>query len=481
MSAPLITPLSPDPAIARLATTRGLLGLALPLAAGMGVGFLLHFTNRLFLSWHSPEAVAASLPAGMLAWAVQGFFIMTAGYVGTFAAQHHAAGEDDEAGAMCWPALFIGGIACLVSLSFIPFRQALVSLFGLQDPLVAAGMTELFGWYLAETGPIVLISAMSGFYAGLGRTRLVFILSAASCAVSVVLNYWFIFGGAGVPRLGITGAGLATLGTSLLFLLIWSALFLGPDLRARFGIWRNRNLDMARLRRFCRYALPRGGSEILEMIAFLVFSAAITRLPTESVSASNIAFSLYLLVLVPMIGLGQGVAIAVGQCLGAGQQELARQVGWRAVGIVMPALLMIALLFVIWPHQFMSIYVAADSQGDPIIAERWAEILRQGAPVMACLGIAAIGDGLQWVFRMVVVGAGDTRWTLVAMVSTAVLSLSIPVWWLLRIADPALLASWHISPLTASYVVFAIYSWLIALIMFLRFRFGPWQGMSVRQ
>jgi Na+-driven multidrug efflux pump len=82
---------------------------------------------------------------------------------------------------------------------------------------------------------------------------------------------------------------------------------------------------------------------------------------------------------------------------------------------------------------------------------------------------------------MVVVGAGDTRWTLVAMVSTAVLTLSIPVWWLLRIADPALLASWQITPLTASYVVFTVYSWLIALIMFLRFRYGPWQGMSVRQ
>jgi hypothetical protein len=67
------------------------------------------------------------------------------------------------------------------------------------------------------------------------------------------------------------------------------------------------------------------------------------------------------------------------------------------------------------------------------------------------------------------------------MVSTAVLTLSIPVWWLLRIADPALLASWQITPLTASYVVFTVYSWLIALIMFLRFRYGPWQGMSVRQ
>src|SRR5688500_11111579 len=99
------SPLATDPAIVRLATIRGLLALALPLAAGMGVGFFPHFMNRLFLGWHSPEALAASLPAGMVAWAVQGFFIMSAGYIGTFVAQHHGAGEDDEAAAMCWPAL----------------------------------------------------------------------------------------------------------------------------------------------------------------------------------------------------------------------------------------------------------------------------------------------------------------------------------------------------------------------------------------
>ncbi len=476
MPAPPSTPA----AIERLATSRGLLALALPLAAGMGVGFFLHFMNRLFLSWHGPEALAASLPAGMVAWTVQGFFIMTAGYVGTFVAQHHGAGEDDEAAAMCWPALIIGVIATAVSVVLIPLRHHLVALFGLQDPQVAAGMAELLAWYLAETGPIVLIAAMSGFYSGLGRTRLVFVLSAATCAVSVLLNHWLIFGGAGVPPLGISGAGLATLGTSLLFLGVWAVLFFGRGMRREFAVWHQRNRDGARLRRFCRYALPRGGSEVLEMIAFLIFSAAITRLPTESVSASNIAFSLYLLVLVPFIGLGQGIAIAVGQCLGAGRPDLARRVGWRAVRLVLPVLTLIAVLFIGCPGLLMSIYVANDVARDPYVAERWSLILTQAAPVLAWLGVAAVGEGLQWVFRMVVVGAGDTRWTLVAMVGTALITLSLPVWWLLRIADPAVLAGWDLTPLTASYAVFAGYCWCISLVMFLRFQFGPWPGMSVR-
>ncbi|MBA3684242.1 MAG: MATE family efflux transporter [Planctomycetes bacterium] len=467
-------------AIQRLTTARGLLALALPMAAGVGVGFFLHFMNRLFLAWYSPDALAASYPAGMLTWTLQGFFVASASYLGSFAAQHHGAGEDDEAGAMCWPGLWCGLIATAISLAIIPLRGPIVALFGLRDPAVAAQMAELTGWYLAETGPIALMAAMSGFFAGLGRTRLVFALSAGGCLVSIALNRWLIFGGFGIPALGVTGAGIATLVTSLLSLAVWSALFFAPRMRAVFGTWRNRNADGARIRRFCRYALPRGGSEVLEMVAFLVFSAAITRLPTASVSASNIAFSIYLLVLVPVMGLSQGVAIAVGQCLGAGRPDLARSVGWLAVRLATPVLCAVAVIFLVFPEQLAALY--ADTDADAAgAAARWEEIRSQVAPVLACLAIAAIGDGLHWIFRMVVVGAGDTRWTLVAMVASAILILALPVWALLRLADPALLASWNVTALTASYAMFALYCWVIAAIMFLRFLFGPWRGMSVRR
>ena len=474
MAAPSVT----DPAVVRLASARGLLALALPMAAGMGVNFLLPFINRLFLGRYSDDALAASYPAGMLAYTVQGFFMTSASYLGSFAAQHHAAGEDDEAGAMCWPALLLGAAALLVSLALIPFRHVIVAWFGLRDPAVAASMAELTAWYLVETGPAVLTAAITAFYAGIGRTRLVFVLSAAACALCVALNWWLIFGGLGLPALGITGAGLATLATALTSLAAWTALLFAPSIRRQYGTWRNRNLDRARIARFCRYALPRGGSEMLEMLAFLVFSAAITRLSTSAVIASNIAFSLYLLVLVPCIGLGQGVAIAVGQCLGAGRPDLARQVGWRALSMLAPVLVVVAALFAFCPRLLMAIYVDArpEIDGD---AARWEDILTQGVPVMACLAIAILGDGLHWVFRMVIVGAGDTRWTLVAMVATAIVTLAIPVWWLLVVA-PGWLAGWGIDPLTASYAVFAAYCACIALVLFLRFQYGPWAGMSVR-
>ena len=50
----------------------------------------------MFLTWYSPEAIAASLPSGLLLWTVTSLFIGIAAYVNTFVAQYFGAKEFDE-------------------------------------------------------------------------------------------------------------------------------------------------------------------------------------------------------------------------------------------------------------------------------------------------------------------------------------------------------------------------------------------------
>src|SRR4051812_30169927 len=169
----------------------------------------MHFTNRLFLSHYSPDALAASLPAGMLCYTVQAFFIAGTSYVGAFAGQHLGAGEDEEAGAMAWPMIWLALSSAAVALVALAFRHRIFALFG-AEPAVTASMVTLGSWYLVETLPVVLLAGLHGWFGGLGRTGIVLTLALGVCAASVGLNYWLIFGGLGVPPLGIHGAGLAS-------------------------------------------------------------------------------------------------------------------------------------------------------------------------------------------------------------------------------------------------------------------------------
>ncbi len=459
---------------------RGFLALALPLAAGFGVNWIMQFTNRLFLSWYSPDALAASLPAGILVYTAQSFFAASVGYVGAFAAQHVGADELDEAGAMAWPMLWLAATAGVLGFIAVPLRHVLFSLLG-ADPVVTHDMAILGGWYFAETLPAVLFSGLCGWFGGLGRTRLVMLMSLGICVLSVALNHWLIFGGWGVPALGLHGAGLATLLSSVAGCSFGLAVFFSPEVAQRFGTWRQRNADPQRMWRFAKSALPRGGTEAMEMSSLLIFTAAIAHLGTEALAANNLVLSLYLLVMIPLVGLGQGITIAVGQAMGAGRIDVARGIVRRASTLICITLLLASVAFLLFPRGLMSPYVAIDPHDAAASAERWTRILDLGVPLMYIAAAMVWGDGLQLLWRFAVQGAGDTRWPLVVLTASAFALLGAPSLLVSYYVPAATWQAWGITPLTACWLVFAVYLALIALLMAWRYFRGPWSRMSLRE
>ena len=67
------------------------LRIAIPLIISTGSWSVQHFVDRMFLTWYSPEAIAAAMPAGILNFTITCIFIGTASYVGTFVAQYYGA------------------------------------------------------------------------------------------------------------------------------------------------------------------------------------------------------------------------------------------------------------------------------------------------------------------------------------------------------------------------------------------------------
>ena len=450
----------------RSVTVGGLARLALPLAASTGLGFFLQYVNRTVLSWHSPDALAAALPAGMLAWTFQGFVLLTCGYLGVFAAQHVGAGEDDEAGAMVWPMVWFSLIATAVCLALIPARHLIVSIFA-TEARVEAPLAELFGWYLAEAGPMALAGGISGFCGGIGRTRLVMGISIFGAVLCIALNALLVLGWGPMPALGVTGAGLATLGTALVVLIVWLLWLFAPAQEARFRVWGRRNADVQRLGRFCRFAIPRGATEILEMIAFVAFSGVITRLGTTALAASNLAFNTYLLAIVPVIGFCQGLGIAVGQAVGEGRPDLARQAVRSALTLLLPYFAVCMVGFWLIPEWLLAPAKGAD-------AALWQEQVTLAVPVMWCLIWLIPVDGLQWIWRFAVQGAGDTRWPMLMVVVLAAVFLALPAW----VVYPYLTDAR--AGLITCYLLMAAYTTLLAGVMAWRYYRGPWAAMTVR-
>src|SRR5690606_20471637 len=70
--------------------------------------------------WHSPEAIAAALPAGCAYWTAMCLPLGTTGFVSTFVAQYHGAGRPERIGAVVWQGIWIGVLSTPFFLLLIP-------------------------------------------------------------------------------------------------------------------------------------------------------------------------------------------------------------------------------------------------------------------------------------------------------------------------------------------------------------------------
>ena len=100
-----------------------MLVVAIPLILSTATWSMQHFVDRMFLTWYSPETIAAAMPAGMLNFTIISIFMGTAGYVSTFVAQYYGARRYHRIGPALWQGIYISLIGGLVLLCVIPLAE----------------------------------------------------------------------------------------------------------------------------------------------------------------------------------------------------------------------------------------------------------------------------------------------------------------------------------------------------------------------
>ncbi len=326
---------------------RQVLVMAIPLILSTGSWSLQGFINRMFLVWHSPESLAAAMPAGMVNYAILSIFIATAGYVSTFVAQYHGAGQDGRVGGVLWQSVPIALFAGLVNLALIPAAPVFFRWVG-HVPAVQAEEVTLFRILCIGALPVVMASAFSGMLSGLGRTRPVMVVTLAATGINVLLDYLLIFGRAGLPEMGIAGAGWASVTAGCVQLIAYAAIVFGARYRRPYRTlnWRP---DRAAFWALLRFGLPSGVQFFIDMAGFTGFILLVGRLGRNELAATNLAFNVNTIAFMPMIGIGITVSVLVGQALGRNDPELARASVRSAFDMTLIYMGTVAALFFLVP------------------------------------------------------------------------------------------------------------------------------------
>jgi multidrug resistance protein, MATE family len=442
---------------------REVLVVAIPLILSTATWSIQHFVDRMFLTWYSPEAIAAAMPAGMLNFSMISIFMGTAGYVTTFVAQYYGARRFHRIGPALWQGVYVSLLGGLVIVCAIPFAESVFRLVG-HSPLVQQNEVEYFKILCLGGGAYAASYALSGFFSGRGKTWPVLWVNVATTVVNLVLDYALIFGHWGFPELGIRGAGIATVVAGVFSLLMFFALLCSGTNNDTFHTIKGWRLEKDLFVRLLRYGFPSGVQFFLEMAGFTAFVLLVGRLGTASLAATNIAFNINTLAFMPMIGCGIAVSVLVGQYLGGDKPDRAQSVVYSGFHLTLVYMISIAAAYVLVPDVFVAPFaLRADPRG-------FSEIYGYSVILLRFVAVYSVFDTMNIIFCSAIKGAGDTRYVMLITVILSVFVFIVPVYLAVVVFEFGLMIAWVFA---TTYII------ILGFIFYLRFLGGKWKTMRV--
>ena len=442
---------------------REVLAIAYPLILSQMSYTLETFLDRVFLTWYSPEAVAGAVTGVFSTWAPMGLCIGTAEYLTTFVAQYSGAGRPERVGPAVWQGIYFALLAGALIASLNPLAGPLFALAGheatLQMHEVTYSRILMIGAF-----PIILMAALSTFFAGRGQTGVILKVNLLSAEVDVVLNYLWIFGHAGFPRAGVAGAAWSTVVAQALGAVVFLALILRAEFRRAYATLTGWRFEPALFWRLLRFGFPAGLQTSVEIVAFAIFLLIVGRFGVAPLAASSLAFSLNMIVFMPTLGIGVAVSSLVGRYLGGERPDLAERSTWSGLRISMVYMSACGALYVFAPRLLLGAY-AVGTEGTVV-----GGVTEMAVVLLRFVALYSIFDMMNVVFAAGLKGAGDTTYPLVLTIGLSWIAMLLPTWVLCVHFDFGLYTAWSLATL---YVV------LVGLLMMRRFRAGRWKTMRV--
>ena len=393
--------------------------LAIPVAVQSMLISVLGMADVLMVSHLGSAAVAAVGLSAKLNFVL----ILVMAAIGTgcsiLVAQYFGAGRHERVQqtltlSLAWGMLLMLPFTLMLGL----FAEVFIRL-GSSDPAVIAAGTAYLTWMaltlMTTQGIIVYESALRA----VGKATWPLKYAAVAIALNIVLNYWFINGGLGMPAMGVTGAAIASVLARALQVawMVWDVQRLSTLRVSRHSLVA---LQQKKLRqRFFTLCWPLVVNFTLWSMGSLGYHLIAGRLGTTPLAVMSLLAPIEGLYHALFFGLVNACGIMIGQRLGRGQFSEARWLANRFLLMAPLGSFLMGLLLLFVSPWLLAVMVP----GDPITLQQ-----TQWAMVVMCLGF--------WikVFNMTAIqgilrAGGDSRFCL-GMDMVALWLIGLPLTWI---------------------------------------------------
>lgn len=327
---------------------RNLIALALPIIIGQLGGIVTGLADTLMVGWHSTEELAASSFVNNV---INAFIITGTGFSfgltpligGELAKHRHWA-----VGRWLRNSLVANLTTVAITLAVLLAIYFNLDRMGQPEELLPL-IRPYFAVIMVSLPFLMAANAFRQFVEAISDPKVSMWILIVGNVLNIIGNYVLIYGKCGMPELGLYGAGISTLVSRVIMLLLFVVVFVVKRRYAayRLGFMASR-ADGASWRRLNALGWPIGLQQGLEAGTFCLTAIMVGWLGSLSLAAHQIVITISTFSYTTFLGLGAAVAIRTAYFKGAGDWVQVRRVTVAGlhVGLFTAAVVCTVLLLV---------------------------------------------------------------------------------------------------------------------------------------
>ena len=309
------------------------LGVALPIVVQNGITNFVSLLDNIMVGQIGTEQMSGVAIVNQLIFIFFLFMFGGLSGAGIFTAQYFGSKDHDGIRHTFRYKFWLGLIIMIVAvLVFMLLGSDLIQLYlsGEEDggdPVAALHFGEDYLKVILISLPAIFIGMLySSTLRECGQTRVPMLAGVIAVFVNLGFNYLLIFGHFGFPKLGVVGAAIATVISRYVEMFIVMFWCMRNTKRYPFfkGMFRTLKVPGHLVAKFVKTGMPILVNEGLWSVGVAMLAQAYSIRGLNVVAGQNIASTINNIFNVVFIAMGDAVAILVGQALGAGELEKAR-------------------------------------------------------------------------------------------------------------------------------------------------------------
>lgn len=400
-----------------------LVKLALPIMATSFIQMAYNLTDMLWVGKAGSSAVAAVGTAGFFSQLAVALAMISK--IGAEIKVAQSIGRKDDKAARKYVTTALQMIiitSLLIGLFILTFKSQFIGFFGLESREVVS-MAESYLSIIA-IGMVItnLMPVFTAIFNGSGNSKTPFMINAVGLVFNMLLDPILIFGFGPIPKLGVLGAAIATIGSQAIVVTCFIISMIRSN-EKYLKVNLLSKIDFEAVRSLCKLGLPAG----IQSGLFTVFSILIARIIAGwgevPIAAQKVGCQIEAITWMTAGGFSTALSSFVGQNYGAGKLDRIKK-GYKATIMIAGVVGIFAtLLLVLGGEWIFSLFI---NEPEAILVGKDYLKIMGYTQLFMCLEITTVG-----VFN----GLGKT--TIPAAVSIILTGARIPM--ALFLSRPAIL------------------------------------------